>query len=248
MHWPIAPGDLLLLIIAALGIGITKSGFSGVSLVHVLIFAHLFGARDSTGVVLPMLVAGDAFAVWTYGKHADWTYICKLLPAAILGILVGVWMMTWLSESMYRPLIGSIILVLVLLQLVRTWRPHWLERLPNSKVFSWTMGLTAGTTTMLANAAGPVFALYLLAMKIPKLEFVGTAAWFFFIINSFKLPFSWQLGLVNPRTLLINALLIPVIVMGLILGKWLLKKVPQRLFDGIVLALAGLAALRLICG
>lgn len=248
MQWPTEPIQLLLLVVAALGVGVTKSGFSGVSLIHVLIFAHLFGARDSTGVVLPMLIAGDAFAVWAYGKQADWKFIRRMLPPGLIGILLGVWVMTWLEEALYRPLIGSIILALVILQLLRMWKPDWLENLPSSKLFTWSMGLTAGTTTMLANAAGPVFALYLLAVKVPKLEFVGTAAWFFFIINVFKLPFSWQLGLVSSSTLLLNLCLLPIMFLGLLLGKWMLKKLPQKAFDAIVLALAGMAALRLIAG
>ncbi|AMV33186.1 Sulfite exporter TauE/SafE [Pirellula sp. SH-Sr6A] len=240
------PWQWALLAIAALGIGITKSGFAGVSMVHVLIFAHLFGARESTGLVLPLLIAGDLFAMWTYGKHAKWGFIRKMLPPALAGILLGAWMMTWLPESLYKPLIGVIILGLVGLQIIRIWKGEWLESVPHSAWFAWSMGILAGSTTMLANAAGPVFGLYLLAIGLPKMEFVGTAAWFFLLINVIKLPFSWGLGLIRVDTLWLNAILLPVVAIGLVLGKMLLKWVSQRIFDSIVLALTAAAALRML--
>jgi len=99
---------------------------------------------------------------------------------------------------------------------------------------------------MLANAAGPIMALYFLAVALPKLEFVGTSAWFFFILNVFKVPFSAGLGLIHKDTLLLNAVLVPVIVIGLFAGRWLIRRVSQRLFDGLLLAFAALAALRLL--
>ncbi|XZE32650.1 sulfite exporter TauE/SafE family protein [Pirellulaceae bacterium SH501] len=240
------PGEWLLLGIAAIGIGVTKSGFAGVSMVHVLIFAHLFGARESTGLVLPMLIAGDLFAMWTYGKHAKWSFIRKMLPPALAGIGLGAWMMTWLPESVYKPLIGCIILGLVVLQIIRIWRGEWLESVPHSATFAWSMGILAGATTMLANAAGPVFGLYLLAIGLPKMEFVGTAAWFFLLINVIKLPFSWGLGLIRLETLWLNAVLLPIVAVGLLLGKALLKYVSQRIFDSIILALTALAAVRML--
>ena len=233
----------LLAVVAALGIGISKSGFAGVSLVHVLVMAHIFGDRLSTGVVLPMLVAGDICAVLAFKRHAIWKYVARTLPIAFVGVAIGTWLMTLVPESAYKPVIGWTVLVLVVLQVWRMWKPAMFETVPHSWPFAAAMGLMAGITTMMANAAGPVMGLYFLAVGLPKYQLTGTSAWFFLLINVYKIPFSAGLGLIHAHTLLFNAVLVPAIVAGLFLGRWLLAHVPQRLFDGLILAFAAVAAL-----
>lgn len=236
----------LLAVLGAMGIGVAKSGFSGVSMLHVIVFAGLFGARDSTGVVLPMLIAGDILAVLAFRQHARWDYIRRLLPPAAAGVIVGALLVQRLGEAQFRPLIGAIILALTALQLLRLWRPAVFDHVPHTRWFAWAMGLLVGVTTMLANAAGPIAALYLLAVALPKMEFVGTSAWLFLIINCFKVPFSVGLGLIHRDTLLLNAALIPAIAAGLFAGRWLVVRIPQRHFDALLLGFAGIAALRLV--
>lgn len=236
----------ILAVIAAFGIGVSKSGFAGVSLVHVLVFIFLFGVRDSTGVVLPMLIVGDILAVVAFRQHARWIYIRRLLPPAITGIIIGWSMMQRISDAAFKPLVGAIILVLTALQVLRLYRPHLYEKVPHQLWFAWLMGLLAGVTTMLANAAGPIMALFFIAVSMPKFELVGTSAWFFLIINCLKVPFSVQLGLIHPATLLFNATLIPAIAAGLFIGRWCVTRIPQRIFDGLLLAFVAIAALRLI--
>ena len=236
----------LLALLAAFGVGVAKSGFAGLSMVHVLVFAFLFGARDSTGVVLPMLIIGDICAVCAFRQHARWDYIRKMLPPAMLGVVGGWLVMRWLSEAAFKPVTGGIILALTTLQLFRMSRPQLFEHVPHALWFAWMMGLLAGVTTMLANAAGPIMALYFLAVALPKMEFVGTSAWFFLILNCAKVPFSVELGLIHPGTLLFNAALAPAIIVGLFVGRWLVVRISQRLFDAFLLAFVAIAALRLI--
>ncbi len=233
----------LLCIIAALGVGVAKSGFSGVSLVHVLVMASIFGDRDSTGIVLPMLCIGDIFAVIAFKRHAVWRHVGRTLPIACIGVAIGMWLMTLVPAGAYRPIIGWTVLVLVLVQLWRMWKPAMFEHVPHSLPFASTMGLLAGITTMMANAAGPVMGLYFLSVGLPKFQFAGTSAWFFLLINLYKIPFSLHLGLIRGDTLLFNLVLAPVILAGLFLGRWLLHHVPQRLFDGLILAFAAFVAL-----
>ena len=233
----------LLAIVAALGIGVSKSGFAGVSLVHVLVMASIFGDRLSTGVVLPMLVAGDICAVLAFKRHAIWKHVARTLPIAFVGVAVGTWLMTLVPESAYKPFIGWTVFTLVVLQVWRMWKPAVFETVPHSWPFAAAMGLLAGITTMMANAAGPVMGLYFLAVGLPKYQLTGTSAWFFLLINVYKIPFSIGLGLIHAQTLLFNAVLVPAIVVGLFLGRWLLAHVPQRLFDGLILTFAAIAAL-----
>jgi uncharacterized membrane protein YfcA len=235
-----------LAIVAAAGIGIGKSGLAGMSLVHVLIFAFLFGARESTGVVLPMLLIGDVCAVSIFHQHARWDYVRRMLPPACAGVVIAAVIMRSLSEAVYKPIIGVTILTLTALQVVRSYKPQWFGRVPHSPWFAWTIGLIAGGATMLANAAGPIFTIYCLAVALPKFELVGTSAWFFFIINAFKVPFSIALGLIHGETLALNAILSPAILAGIFAGRWLTTNISQRLFDGLLLAFAAVAALRLM--
>jgi len=239
-------GQWLLAILGAAGLGVGKAGLSGMSLLHVLIFAFLFGARDSTGIVLPMLLVGDVCAVTAYHRHARWHYVRRMLPPACLGVIAGALLMRGLDDAAFKPTIGWIILVLSVLQAARMQRPEWFGSVPHTRGFAWSIGLAAGATTMLANAAGPVFALYCLAVMMPKFELVGTTAWFFFIINLFKVPFSYGLGLIHGHTLLFNLVLVPAVVTGVLGGRSIIARLPQRLFDRLLLAFAAIAALRMI--
>jgi uncharacterized membrane protein YfcA len=242
------PSEWLMALIAATGVGVSKSGLPGISLFHVVVFASLFPGAASTGVVLPMLIAGDVGAVWLFRRNAQWVYVLRTLPPALVGVAVGWYLMGRLPGAKFGPLIGGIVLTLALLQLVRHWRPGWFNQVPHSIPFAWTMGFLAGVTTMMANAAGPVMALYLLAVSLPKDAFIGTGAWFFLILNLLKVPFSLQLGLISGSTLTFNVLMLPCIVGGLFLGRHLVARLPQKWFDSLVLVLALVAAARLMFG
>jgi uncharacterized membrane protein YfcA len=238
--------EWLLAIVAAMGIGIAKAGFAGVSLLYVVIFAFIFGARDSTGIALLLLLVGDAGAVAAFRQHTRWDYVWRMLPPACVGVIVGFLLMGRLSEAAFRPTIGGIILALTALHLIRLARPGWLGDIPHTRTFAWTMGILAGITSMLANASGPIIALYALAVGLPKFQFVGTSAWFFLLVNAFKVPFSYALGLIHGHTLLLNAALAPPIALGVFVGRWLTHRVSQRVFESLLLAFAAAAALRLV--
>ncbi|MFO0939751.1 MAG: sulfite exporter TauE/SafE family protein [Pirellulales bacterium] len=239
--------DWLLLILGGIGIGFSKSGFAGVSLLHVVIFASVFGARTSTGILLPMLIVGDVCSVIAFGKGVQWKHFGRLLPPALIGVVLGTMLMSRLDEAAFKPLVGLIILLLAAWQIYRIWKPNALQHLPNSKAFAWSLGLIAGVTTMLANAAGPVVALYLLAVALPKLELVGTSAWLFLIINTFKVPFSFfALDLINAETLRVNLLLAPAVPVGLLLGSWCIKRINQKVFNALLLGFTVIASVRLI--
>jgi uncharacterized membrane protein YfcA len=154
--------------------------------------------------------------------------------------------MPYISDAVFKPLIGWVVLFMVGLQWARSRNENWMADVPNTRGFGWVMGGACGVTTMLANAAGPVSTLYLLAMKLPKWEFVGTGAWFFLIVNLFKVPFSLQLGLINGLSITTNILLIPAILVGVALGRFLISRISQKVFENLLLVFTALAAVRLI--
>src|SRR5919199_1251863 len=145
-HW-------LLAALGAASLGLAKAGLAGMGLVYVVIFAFLFGAKSSTGVALPLLVVGDACAVTAYHQHANWKYVLRMLPPAFIGVAAGALMMRWITNEAFKPTIGWIILSLSALQVARMRWPDWLGTVPHARWFVWAIGLLAGVTTMMANAA-----------------------------------------------------------------------------------------------
>ncbi|MCM8818080.1 MAG: sulfite exporter TauE/SafE family protein [Candidatus Omnitrophica bacterium] len=224
-------------------IGVSKTGIPGVGILAIPLTAMILPAKASTGIILPMLIMGDIFAVSYYRKKAIWKYIFRLLPFATFGIIIGYFLMQKINDQQLSKFIGIIIITILFLN----W--YWNKKeikIPESIYFAPLMGLFAGITTMMANAAGPILIIYLLAMKLPKTEFVGTGAWYFFILNWFKVPFSTKLGLINIYSLKLNFLLIPGITLGALLGIIFLKKIPQKIFNNLVQILAFISALKLI--
>ncbi len=226
--------------------GVSKAGLAGVSLLHVVIFAFLFGARSSTGVVLPMLLAGDVTAVAAFHQHARWDYIRRMMPPSCAGVILAALVMHLLDEAVFKPVIGWIILALTVMQLVRMRHPAVFGSVPHARAFAWSAGLLVGVATMMANAAGPIFALYAVAVALPKLEIVGTGAWFFLMLNAFKVPFSVALGLIHGQTLLLNLALLPPLLVGVLMGRQIVHRLPQRAFEILLLGFAAVASLRLI--
>ena len=163
----LSPLQWLLAVIAALGIGMSKSGLAGMSLVQVLILAFLFGARESTGVLLPMLIVGDICAVSIFHQHARWAYVRRMLPAAGLGVVGAAIAMRWLNEAVYRPIIGAIILSLTVLQVMRSVRPQWFSDVPHTIWFTWTIGLIAVSAMLVIGETSGALRLE------PKHEVVG---------------------------------------------------------------------------
>ena len=208
-------GQWVVVLLSALCVGVNKSGLPGLSLLYVATFAWLFPGQASTGVVLPMLVVGDVGAVLLYRRQAEWGPIRRTLPVALAGVVLGWALMKARPHADFRRVIGGVVLVLVLVQWARYWRPGWLSGLPHSRPFAWAVGWVAGVTTMLANAAGPIMGIFFLLLDLGKQGFVGTMSWFFLILNVCKLPFSWDLGLIRLDTLALNALMVPLILAGL---------------------------------
>lgn len=239
-------GEWLLAILAAFCIGLSKSGFLGLGMATVIIFTRLFPAMESTGVLLPLLICGDVGAVIAFRQHADWRQIRRMLPPTAAGIVAAWIVMQHLPGGSFKAVIGWIVLLMTVMQGLRRLRPDLYAAVPHTRRFAWIIGLGSGVTTMLANAAGPIMALYFVAIDLPKLALVGTGAWFFLIVNVFKVPFSASLGLIHGRSLLLNAMLISFVAVGVLCGHRLVGIVSQRLFEGLLLLFTTIASLHLI--
>jgi uncharacterized protein len=231
---------------AATLVGFSKTAVSGANTVSLAVFAAVLPARESTGVLLPLLIVGDVFAVYTYRRHADWATLVRLFPAVAAGVVAGTVFMLWADDAAVRTSIGAILL---LMAGVTVWRRRAAgkadeagkaekagEGQGSARLKAGSYGVLGGFTTMVANAGGPVMSMYLLSAGFRKLGFLGTSAWFFLIVNVAKVPFSVGLGLIDGHSLLLDAALVLFVIPGAFLGKAIVGRINQRLFERLVIA------------
>lgn len=243
---------LLLALFGALCIGLSKSGLAGTATLNVVIMARIFEGNSSVGIVLPMLIVADFMGFLINRKGGSWRQILPMVPAAVIGVLIG-----WVASKFFldpddkqtpRVVIGVLILALLAFNVVLHHRREQLLALTRHRTFTWGMGFISGVTTMLANAAGPVMTVYLLAQRLEKKEHLGVFCRFFLFINLFKLPFSGNLGLVTGPSLMTNLVLLPGVVAGIVLGWQILKRIKQDAFEYVLAWLTAFAAVWLIVG
>ena len=225
--------------------GVSKAGIKGIAIITVTLMALAFGARESTGLIVPMLVAGDIFAVVYYNRHARWHYILRFAPWMITGILIGVLLGKDLPEKTFK--IWMVVIILISVVIMYWWDLRKSKNVPTHWAFAGFMGVTAGIATMLGNLAGAFSNIYFLAMRLPKNEFIGTAAWLFFITNLIKLPFHvfvWET--ITFESLMINLKLLPGLFLGLYTGVRMVKIIQEGFYRKLILILTAFGAVLIL--
>ena len=236
----------LLLAFCAMLVGMSKVGVPGVSMFVVPVLAIIFGGKASTGILLPMLMMADLFGVGYYHRHAEWKYLLKLLPWAFIGIGIALWVGEVVNDEWFKNIIAILVFICIGLMLWKD-RKKGTNLFPDTWWFAASMGVLGGFATMIGNVAGPIFAIYLLAMHLPKNSFIGTGAWFFLIINFSKFPlhiFVWKT--ISLHTLTLDLLLLPGIAVGAFIGIWLVKKLSDKLYRAVVIVVTALSAFLLL--
>lgn len=232
---------------AAFVIGMSKAGIKGIAVINVTFMALAFGAKESTGMVVPLLILADIFAVIYYNRHTQWTYVFKVLPWMIFGVLIGVFIGKDLPESLFR--IGMAIIIIITVFMMYWWDRKKEKTVPTHWTFSSSIGTLAGITTMVGNLAGAFSNIYFLAMRLPKNHFIGTAAWLFLIVNVFKLPFHifvWHT--ISAESLFLNLKLLPGIFLGFFVGVRIIKLINEVFFRKMILVLTALGAILIMIG
>lgn len=238
---------LLLALFGAFCLGISKTGFPGLALVNVLLIAELFGAKNSVGIILPLLIVCDLVVYPLFRKYSSWKAVGPLIPVCVVAILGSYFLLDAFDDLTARRVIGAIILLMLILQLLREFYRQFLVSLPDSRIFRWISCILIGVSTMLANAAGPVYSIYALVHKMKKEDFMGVGARLFLFLNILKVPLLGNLDLINAESLKLNVLLIPGLLVGIFLGRKLIHLVPQRVFEYLLYAFSLIAAVRLLC-
>jgi uncharacterized membrane protein YfcA len=207
--------------------------------------ATIFGGKESTGILLPILLVGDVFAVAYYRQHAMWNAIKRLLLWAGIGLLIGAVVVNFVSDRQFKTIIGLSVLVCVGLMIFIEVKGDRFA-VPEKAWFFAMAGILSGFTTMIGNAAGPIMSLYLVAMGYRKNNFLGTYSWFFLIINAIKVPLQVLLWHnITWSNAAMAAIMIPAVALGAVLGALLVKKINEKLFRYLVIGMTFIAAVRM---
>ncbi|TEW77185.1 sulfite exporter TauE/SafE family protein [Gramella jeungdoensis] len=231
--------------LAAFLLGTSKAGIKGIGVVIVTLMAIVFGGKSSTGTLIPMMLFADLLAVIYYHRYSQWKYLKKLMPTMVIGVLIGVWLGNDISDELFKRLMAFLILGIVVFMIIMDRRKS--TAIPKTRLFSNSMGLLSGFTSMIGNLAGSFSNIYFLAMRLPKNEFIGTAAWLFFIINIFKLPFHifvWKT--ISVESLAINLFLVPAIILGFFIGIKVVKLINNELYRKFIIIVTAIGALILL--
>jgi uncharacterized protein len=228
--------------LVALFIGMAKTGVQGAGMLSVPLLAAVFGGQASSGILLPVLCFADILAIWYYHRHASFTHLKKLFPWVAVGTVAGTFAGNNIDDHLFRVFMAIAIIVSVLLMI-------WLERkakmeLPDKLWFSILVGFVAGFTSMVGNLAGPMMAVYFLSMRLPKNEFIGTSAWFFLVLNFFKVPFHiFMWGTITWEIFLMDLVTIPVILVGAGMGVLIVRSLPEKFYRWFIIIMTFVAAI-----
>jgi uncharacterized membrane protein YfcA len=247
---------VLLGTVASIVLGLSKTCVPSAGAFGVALLATVLPPLPSTGVALPVLLVGDLIAIRMYARHVDLRLLVRLIPSVVVGLGAGFALIRLADAGLVARLIGAILLVSAAAELIRRRR----ARLPVTGVglptepggvrargpVSLLLGAGAGLSTMVANAGGPMMTLYLLRMRVTTLAFLGTVAWFFFVVNMLKLPFSIGLGLITAKSLVISATLVPGMVVGAVAGRRLVQHLSPERFELVALVATAVAGLWLV--
>jgi uncharacterized membrane protein YfcA len=233
--------DISIIVAVALLTGMAKTGVHGAGMITVPMLAAVFGGKLSSGVMLPLLVMADVAGVWYYHRHASWAHLKVLFPWAAAGVVLGTVFGQYINDYVFKLVMAGIVLISVGIM-------TWMERdrsaeIPSNKWFGPVTGILGGFTSMIGNLAGPVMALYLLSMRMPKNAFIGTAAWFFLVINWFKVPFHlfmWKT--ITPSVIKLDLLMLPIILLGAFLGVVITRQLSEKSYRWFIIAMTVAAA------
>lgn len=237
--------SITIVVTTALLLGMAKTGVQGAGMLSVPLLAIAFGGKASSGLMLPMLLMADVLGVWYYHRHASFKYLKILFPWAALGVLVGSWAGNYIPEDLFRTIMAIIIIaslvVMVWLELGGT------DKIPDTIYFGAIAGFLGGFTSMIGNLAGTVMVVYFLSMRLPKNNFIGTAAWFFLVVNWFKVPFHvWVWHTINTDSWILALQLTPAIIVGAVAGVFLVRKMSDAVYRWFIVGMTLVAAVVMV--
>ena len=232
-------------ILAVFIVGLSKSGLVGsMGMVAVPMLALVMPARDATGMMLPVLLAMDAIAVWIYRKDANWHVLRIMLPGAMVGTILG-WLLWSVVTDAQVLLAVGIITVLFMLDALLPIRKR-LPDTPPSRGWGGFWGGAAGLTSFISHTGGPPFQIYTLPLGMSPTVYSATTAFFFAIVNTSKLIPYYFLGTLSVNNLELSAALIPFGLIGVGVGVYLVRRISTKAFYTIAYVLILLLGIKIL--
>jgi len=241
-------------ILAALLVGLGKGGLPGTSNLSIILMAMIFPSKASVGVLLPVLICADVVAVSIYHQHTRWKHLVRLLPWTLIGIGAGAFIFKSIDDQiMTRAIGGTLLFMVAITPLRKFFEQH--QQMSNEgkektslglRVFIGSTGILGGIATMVANAAGPVIGIYLMVSRLPKFEFIGTSAWFFFIINLCKVPVQIGIGNINWSSMKISLLFGIFAMLAAWIAPKIVHRIPQKVFSFLIWFFIIVAGLKML--
>ena len=238
--------QLALLIGAAFMIGFSKTAISGATLPAIAMVAYTFGGKLSSGIMLTMLIVADVIGVSYYGRFVKFRDVLVTLPYAIIGIILGALVGNTLNDAQFKLLLGMVVILCLVLLIYMEFAGKKVQ-VPNNIFVHIVVGVVCGFSSMVGNAAGPIFSVYLLSCGFEKNRFIATAGWFFFIVNLIKLPFQiFMWNTITFSTLQYTLYMMPVILLGAVFGILVVKRINEKVFKNLVILMTAIVAVRLM--
>ena len=219
----------LLPMLSAFILGLSRGGLKGINSLSILLMAMTFGARNAAGIIVPLLIIGDLFALHRYGKYIQKKYVLEFLPPVFVGALIGVWIGKDMPEFYFKKVLA--ILIVLGMVVMGIWDFYWKTKIEKGKAFIRFLGLGAGFYAILGNFAGAFANIYFLLTRLPKNELIGTGTFLFFLINLLKMPFHifiWET--ISLQTFETGMYLIPAVIIGFFVGVKAVAKINDNQF------------------
>lgn len=225
------------IVIAILGfmIGVAKGGFGGLGVLLTPLLATVLPVAIAVGVLLPMLMVGDAFALYMFWKQWDLELVKNMLPAGIVGAITGTFLLSWLSPNLLRIILGIFVLLVVIYKFLSD-RLQTIRYEPRSWHAS-AAGFLSGVASGMFNSGGPAFNSYLLLKKVQARPFIATSAIYFAILNLIKVPGFLYTGVLNLPLLLSLWWVILFIPIGIWVARLTLTRISPAAFEWIITVL-----------
>lgn len=242
------PTTLALAVLGAFLVGLSKGGLPGTGAFTVWIYAQIFGAKQSVAILLPLLICADLYAVLTYHRHTDWRIFRQLAPFLLVGAVAGALIFTWIPGEHFRPVIGAMILLVVVLHFLPRSRAQVRgdERKPEHRLLGPVFSAFSGMFSMLSNAGSPLMAYYLVRKGLPKFRFLGTYVTLILVSNLSSLPLHFAIHSVEVSTLPYSFGLGFLTVFGVLAARRIVELIPQRKYELLVWVIVTLAGIELL--
>ena len=238
--------DLYFYIFASLGVfvfGLSKGGVPGpIAMLAVPVMSFAMSPLQAAGILLPLLIIMDFSAIYLYWKKWINSILKIIIPASIIGILFGTLTFEFTNEDQIRIMVGVISIIFVLVSFIQ--KNNYLLKPTKIKGYFWSS--VAGYTSFLIHAGNPPINFYMLPLKLDKISFIGTMTLAFMVINLVKLVPYYYVGLLAPSNLMISLYLLPLAFISVLIGYFVQKRIPEKLFFNIVYVLLFLSGCKLI--